>query len=121
MGIFRSYFSKNNTLIKYNETNNSQNPVTEISYGTERKQVTRYIFDIDLEPLKDRIRNGLINPNKIQKHILYLTNTIKYSPQYIGNRSYDSSIQRTSGFDLELFNISEDWDGGSGYEYIFQM
>ncbi len=119
MGIFRSYFSKNNTLIKYNETNNSQNPVTEISYGTEQKQVTRFIFDIDLNSLKTRIENELINVNKIEKHILHLTNTIKYSPEYIGNRSYDSSIQRTSGFDLDLFNISEDWEEGSGYDFIY--
>jgi hypothetical protein len=48
MSVFRSYFLKNNTLIDNNLTNNSQNPVTEISYGTFDKQVSRLIFDVDL-------------------------------------------------------------------------
>ena len=55
MSVFRSYFSKNDTLIEGNYTNNSQNPVTEISYGTFDKEVTRFIFDVDLSNLNQRI------------------------------------------------------------------
>lgn len=119
MSIFRSYFSKNNTLISNNVTNNSQNPVTEISYGTADKQVSRFIFDIDLTNLRDRISNGYINPNRIKKHILYMTNTISYVQQYLGKKSYSSSIERASSFDLDVFNLKQDWDEGSGYDFIY--
>ena len=128
MSRFRSYFSKNTTLIGRNNdtgdtfnnlTNNSQNPVTEISYGTYFQQVSRFIFDIDLQPLLDRINSGIINPNKITKHILRMTNTIRYSPEYIGKRSYLSTIQRASAFELDVFNITEDWTEGSGYDFEY--
>jgi len=95
------------------------NPVTEISYGTYEKQVSRFIFDVDLTNLQQRISQGFINPNRIVKHILHMTNTISYAPQYVGKKSYLSTIQRASSFNLELFNINEDWDNGSGYEFIY--
>lgn len=119
MSIFRSYFSKNNTLIARNVTNNSQNPVTEISYGTPEMEVSRFIFDVDLSNIKERLSNGLIGSDRIVKHVLHMTNTIRYAPKYIGRKSYDSNIQRASSFDLELFNINQEWDEGSGYDVIF--
>jgi hypothetical protein len=120
MSVFRSYFSKNNTLIKNNRTNNGQNPVTEISYGTITNLVTRFIFDIDLEPIKARIQQGIINENRITKHILTMTNTIAAAPKYIGKKSYSESINRASSVQLELFNITQDWDGGAGYDFIYE-
>ena len=119
MSIFRSYFLKNNTLIGNNLTNNSQNPVTEISYGTLNEQPTRFIFDIDLLNLIDKINNGDIVPTTGMTHILHMTNTISDAPQYLGKKSYSSSIDRATSFDLELFNINEDWDEGSGYDFIY--
>jgi len=116
MSIYRSYFSKNDTIIKDNYTNNSQNPVTEVSYGTENKQVSRFIFDVDLTELQTKINNGEINQNLISGHTLHLTNTIRYADQYVGKKSYTLDIDRASGFELELFNISESWDEGSGYD-----
>lgn len=119
MSVFRSYFSKNNTLIGSNLSNNSQNPVTEVSYGTFNKQPSRFIFDVDLNNLKKKIDAGFINPNKIVKHVLHMTNTISYAPEYLGKKSYSQSIDRASSFDLDLFNIDEDWDEGSGYDLIY--
>jgi hypothetical protein len=119
MSVFRSYFSKNSTLIENNETNNSQNPVTEIAYGTPNAFVTRFIFDIDLQPLVERIQQGLINPDTIQSHVLKMTNTIRYRPDLIGGKFSDGFTQRTSSFDLELFNVTEDWDEGNGYDFVY--
>jgi len=119
MSIHRSYFSKNNTLISNNLTNNSQNPVTEISYGMVDKQVSRFIFDINLTDLQEKISNGTINPNRIVKHVLHMTNTIGYGQQYVGSKSYSEMIERAMSFDLELFNINEDWDEGNGYDFIY--
>jgi len=119
MSIFRNYFSKNNTIIDNNLTNNSQNPVTEISYGTYNKQVSRFIFDVDLSNLENKIANGLINPNRIVKHVLHMTNTISSAEQYVGKKSYSLSIDRATSFNLEVFNINEDWDEGGGYDFIY--
>lgn len=119
MSTLRSYFSKNTSIISNNLTNNSQNPVTEVSYGTLDKQVSRFIFDVDLDVLRSRIAQGLINPNRIVKHVLHMTNTISYAPQYLGKTSYSEAIQRASSFNLDLFNINQDWDEGSGYDFIF--
>jgi hypothetical protein len=119
MSIFRSYFLKNNGLIDNNQTNNSQNPVHEISYGTFNKQVSRFIFDIDLDDLRSRIDDGFINPNRIVSHVLHMTNTISYASEYLGKKSYSLNIDRASSFDLDIFNINEDWDEGSGYDFIY--
>ena len=119
MSVFRSYFLKNDTLISSNLTNNSQNPVTEISYGSLQQQITRFIFDVDLQNLINKINNGFIIPNSGMTHTLVMTNTIKYSPEYVGKKSYTDSIERASSFDLEVFNINEDWDEGNGYDFIY--
>ena len=119
MSIFRSYFSKNHTLISSNLTNNSQNPVTEISYGSLQQRVTRFIFDIDFQELLDKINSGFIVPNTGMTHTLHLTNTISYAPQYLGKKSYSESIERATSFDLDVFNVDEDWDEGSGYDFIY--
>src|ERR1035437_2720478 len=119
MSIFRSYFSKNNTLISSNLTNNSQNPVMEVSYGTFDRQLSRFIFDIDFDNIKAKIADGSINPNRITKHVLHMTNTIRYAPERLGKKSYLPSINRASSFDLKLFNINQDWDEGSSYEFIY--
>lgn len=119
MSVFRSYFSKNDTLIESNLTNNSQNPVTEISYGTLNKQVSRFIFDVSLDNLLGRITDGTINPERIVKHVLHMTNTIRYAPQFIGKKSYSLNINRASSFSLDLFNVTEDWQEGNGYTFTY--
>ena len=119
MSVFRSYFSKNNTLISTNETNNSQNPVTEVSYGSLQQRLTRFIFDVDLDDLLDKIYDSQIIPNATMTHTLHMTNTIRYASEYLGKKSYSQSIERASSFDLDLFNIDEDWDEGSGYDFIY--
>lgn len=119
MSYFRSYFLKNNTLIGNNLTNNSQNPVTEISYGTVNKQVSRFIFDVDLQDLSNKISDGTINPERIVRHVLHMTNTINNATQYIGKKSYALNIDRATSFQLELFNVNEDWDEGGGYDFVY--
>lgn len=118
MRKFRSYFTKCNTLIKDSEVNTSQNPVTEIIYGGENKKITRFIFSVDFSKLIDRINSGYINKDDIVSHKLHMTNTINYLPKYIGKKTYTKNIDRASSFILELFNVEEDWDEGSGYDFV---
>jgi hypothetical protein len=120
MSIYRSYFLKNTSIVSSNLTNSSQNPVTEISYGTEFADVSRFIFDVDLSNLGAKIAQGLLIPNASMKHVLHMTNTISYAPQYIGRKSYSTNINRASSFDLDFFNINQEWDEGSGYDLIYR-
>jgi hypothetical protein len=119
MSIFRSYLRKNNSLISNNSTNCSQNPVTEISFGTYNKEVSRFIFDVDLDDLTIKINDGIINSNRIVSHTLHLTNTITNAPQYIGKKSYSLNIDRATSFELDFFNIDQDWDEGGGYDFNY--
>ena len=118
MSIIRSYFNKSNNIVKGVYSNSSKNPVMEISaFGSSEKIPSRYLFDIDLTLLNKKISNGIINQNNC-KHYLNMTNTIRYSHDYIGNKSYNN-IVRASSFDLDVFNIKENWDEGSGYDFSF--
>lgn len=119
MSTYRSYLSKTNSIITNNLTNNAQNPVAEISFGSLEQRVSRLIFDVDLNELMDKINKGLIIPNTGMTHTLHFTNTISYAQQYIGKKSYSDSIERASNFNLELFNINEEWDEGNGYDFIY--
>jgi hypothetical protein len=73
MSYFRSYFEKNNTLIKNTQVNTSKNPTTEIFYGSA---YSRFIFKIDLTELQSMIDNGDLVVNDNTKHYLKMTNTI---------------------------------------------
>jgi hypothetical protein len=119
MSIFRSYFNKSNNIISGIRSNSAKNPVMEISaYGVDVKKPSRYIFDVNLEGLIDKVNKGIITQNNC-RHYLNMTNTIRYSSENIGNKSYSNNIVRASSFNLELFNINEDWDEGSGYSFNY--
>lgn len=120
MGIFRSYFNKSNNIVSGVYANSSKNPVMEVSaYGLDNKRPSRYIFDINLDGLIEKVNNGIITENNCN-HYLNMTNTIRYSPDTIGIKSYSDSIVRASSFTLEIFNLDEDWDEGSGYDFSFE-
>lgn len=118
MRRFRSYFSKNNTIVKNSHLNSSQNPVTEIVYGGG--VVSRFLCKIDLKPLIQRINQGYINPENIIAHKLVLVNSIRnIGDRYIGKKSYSQNIERATGFTLECFNIENEWNEGTGYDLVF--
>ena len=119
MSVYRSYFSKNNTLIESNLTNNALNPVTQITYGTPLAKVSRFLFDVDLSGLRDKMAQGLINPQRISAHTLHMTNTIRYAPQFTGLKIDSLNVERASSFTLDLFNINQNWQEGNGYEFTF--
>lgn len=119
MSIFRSYFNKSNNIISGVRSNSSKNPVMEISaYGSDAKKPSRYIFDIDFTKLAEKVNNGIITPNNT-KHYLNMINTIKYSPEYIKDKSYSNNIVRASSFIIDLFNIKQSWDEGTGYNFNY--
>jgi hypothetical protein len=120
MGVYRSYFSKNNTLVGGSLINSAKNPVTDISYGGLNGKPSRFIFDIDYKGLVGRINDGIIEPKTIKKHYLRMQNTIRFSPEYIGKDGYSSNFKRANQFTLNLFNVTEDWTEGVGYDLNFE-
>ena len=94
MSIIRTYFTKNNTIITDNRINNSQNPVTEISYGLN-KQVSRYIFDVDFDSLKNKLVNKGYNEQSIKHHKLVLYNTICTDKSYTGTKFQDNTDRKS--------------------------
>lgn len=118
MSLFRSYFSKNNCLINGNYTNNANNPAIEIStVDISDKKQSRYIFDINLNNLLNKVNSGLIKQDNV-KHYLVMTNTINHAPDRNSINTFEGFL-RASSFNLELFNVDEDWDAGSGYDIVY--
>ena len=113
MSYFRSYFEKNNTILKDLRVNTAKNPNTEIFYGLG---FSKYIIKIDLEDLKTRIDDGEFVLDANTKHYLHLTNTI-FGDEALLGRTNGKGRERTASFDLIIFPIREFWDEGVGFDY----
>lgn len=113
MSYFRSYFEKNNTLIKNTQVNTSKNPTCEIFYGSA---YSRFIFKIDLTELQLMIDNGDLIINDNTKHYLKMTNTI-FGDEGLKGQNRQTGRDRATSFRLELFEITEDWNEGYGFDY----
>ena len=132
MSINNSYFSKNNTLISNSFTNTGRNPVTELFYGNLATSeypsgYSRFIFDLDLTLLKQKITNKIIPTGctSTLKHTLRMTNTSTFDLELLNTRTSQSRLRATS-FDLVLFRIPyvdndpaqpQQWDEGVGYDF----
>lgn len=113
MSYFRSYFEKNNTIIKGAKTNTAKNPTTEIFYGSS---FSRFIFKVDFTELINKIINKELILNPETTHTLHLTNTIFGDETFLGAER-GTGKQRTSSFNLILFKVPQDWDEGVGFDY----
>jgi len=132
MSINNSYFSRNNTIVSRNFTNTGRNPVTEIFYGSLSfdqypSGFSRFIFDLDLELLKEKVSDGTISTdcNDPIKHILRMTNVSGFDPKLL-NTETSQLRRRATSFDLILFripfinddpNLPQVWDEGVGYDF----
>jgi len=124
MSINNSYFSKNNTLISNSFTNTGQNPVTELFYGSVINTqypngYSRFIFDLDLTLLSEKVLDGTISMNcgGEVKHTLRMINTSSFNDFL--NTETSQGRQRATSFDLILFRIPSPqlWDEGVGYDF----
>lgn len=131
MSINNSYFSKNNTIISNSLTNTGRNPVTEIFYGSLATSqypngYSRFIFDLDLTLLREKISDGTIQTgctNNIT-HTLKMVNTSTFNIEELNTTTSQGRLRSTS-FDLILFRIPpvvrttdpQSWDEGVGYDF----
>lgn len=116
MSYFRSYFEKNNTIIKKMAVNTAKNPTTEIFYGSS---FSKFIFKVDLTDLQNKINNGDYVIDNNTKHYLKMTNTIFGNETFLG-APRGNARERASSFDLILFKIDEYWDEGVGFDYEYE-
>jgi hypothetical protein len=125
MSINNSYFSKNNTLISNSLTNTGRNPVTELFYGTLATSqypngFSRFIFDLDLTLLQEKVADGTISTTCIDgmTHTLRMVNTSTFNLEQLNTTTSQGRLRATS-FDLILFRIpgNQMWDEGVGYDF----
>ena len=133
MSINNSYFSRNNTILSNVYTNTGKAPVTQLYFGNINPEnptpvYSRFIFDIDLSLLQQKISDGIIQTGctTAMTHTLIMTNTIFSSPDLLTSTRFGGDITRGSGFDLILFRIpltsgntgsEQTWDEGLASVY----
>ena len=132
MSIYKSYFKRNDTLIFNSYTNTGRNPVVELFFGrvdnlNSPKGYSRFIFDIDLEDLQNKLANGEISTGCTEgmTHTLRMTNTSSFDKDLL-NSTWSNGRRRATSFDLVLFRIPkvsgstgdlQTWDEGVGQDY----
>jgi len=132
MSIHNSYFSRNNTIVYNSYVNTGRNPVMQLYYGdgglANPVGYSRFIFDIDLTSLREKIAQGIISTNCLNSemtHTLKMTNTSSFNNELLNTSMPDGSMRATS-FDLILFRIPpvnfdpalpQTWDEGVGYDF----
>ena len=89
---------------------------------------SRFIFDLDLTSLREKIAQGIISTNCLNSemtHTLKMTNTSSFNNELLNTSMPDGSMRATS-FDLILFRIPpvnfdpalpQTWDEGVGYDF----
>lgn len=113
MSYFRSYFEKNNTIIKNKSVNTAKNPTTEIFYGSG---FSKFLFKVDFTDLIAKVQDGDLVVNSDTKHYLKMTNTVSGDSKLVGQKR-NTGRERTTSFDLIVFQIPENWDEGIGFDY----
>ena len=132
MSILRSYFGRNDTLLSNTYTNTGRNPVVELNFGSSDLVVpnfgfTRFIFDLDLDLLQEKLATGEISTGctSAMTHTLTMTNTSSFDDDLL-NTNMSNGRKRATSFDLILFRIPKFsgttgtpqlWDEGVGYDY----
>lgn len=123
MNILRSYFNKDTVLVRNSCVNTGKNPIAEIYHGgstnPDRLKFSRYIFNVDLTEIIDRVNSNEYNINELN-HKIYLTNTSCFDLEMFCKTVNSScgEVKRAASFNLILFEIPEFWDEGNGYDYI---
>ena len=115
--VIRTYFDKSNTIISNSNVNTGLNPVTELFYGgaITQQKYTRFLFHFDEARLKNFYTGGTFTELSNLKHTLRMTNTGAFDKDLLNTGM--GSKDRTTSFDLIVFKINQDWDGGVGYDY----
>jgi hypothetical protein len=111
--VLKTYFTKNNTIVKNSNVNTGLNPIAELFYGGNNLY-SRFLFQIDETRLKNLYTGGTYTDLTKLTHTLKMTNTGSFDKDLL-NKGIGSK-ERTSSFDLIVFKINQEWDNGTGYD-----
>lgn len=115
--VLKTYFSKNNTIVKNSNVNSGLNPIAELFYGGSGIY-SRFLFQIDEARLQGFYNDGTYPDLTKLKHTLRMINTGAFDKDLL-NKGIGSKA-RTTSFDLIVFKINQPWDNGTGYDLSFQ-
>jgi len=115
--VIRTYFDKNNTIVKNSNVNTGLNPVTELFYGGDvgSETYSRFLLYFDETRLKSLYTGGTFTDLTKLTHTLRLTNTASFDTSLL-NGTMGGKARATS-FDLIVFKVNQLWDNGCGYDY----
>jgi hypothetical protein len=78
MGLLRTYFSKDTTIVRNSCVNTGRNPVTELFYAGSTNindtRYSRYIFDVNIDDIRNKVNNNEISISGMT-HTIKMTNT----------------------------------------------
>lgn len=116
--VIRTYFDKNNTIVRNSSVNTGLNPVSELFYGGDvgTESYSRLLFHFDETRLKSLYTGGTFTDLSKLTHTLRMTNTGSFDTSLLNGTM--GCKDRASSFDLILFTISQPWDNGCGYDYV---
>ena len=123
MGILRTYFSKDNTIVRNSNVNTGRNPIIELFHGgslnPNEVKYSRYIFDLDFSQILERLNTKEIGSVDNTRHTLKITNTSCFDQEQFCRtvNSCIGDVKRATCFDLILFEVPESWCEGNGYDY----
>lgn len=108
---FRTYFDKDNTIVKDSYLNLGSDPMTELFYGGtyEKPTYSRYLFHFPIDRLKSLYNNCLLGDLTKVKHKLVLKPT-RFKDSCFKN--FDTCL--ATSYNLCLFPINQDWEEGCG-------
>lgn len=121
--VTRTFLSKSNTIISNSDFNVGLNPTADLFYGGI---YSRFIFQFDLLRIQSLINDGTYPNINLLTHKLHFINcaSVGINSQTDRNNrnsrvyaNYPAEKQRTSSFELILFPITQNFDGGAGYDY----
>tara|TARA_R110000782_G_scaffold65140_1_gene132663 strand:- start:3113 stop:4504 length:1392 start_codon:yes stop_codon:yes gene_type:complete len=115
--VIRTFFDKNNTIVKNQLVNTGLNPVTELFYGDSfgSEKYSRFLFHFDGTRLINLYTGGTYTDLTKLKHTLRMTNTASFDTDLLNSTM--GSKERASSFDLIVFEVNQIWDNGVGYDY----
>lgn len=120
MGIYRTYFDKNNTIVQNSYVNTAKNPVSELFFGNG---FSRFLFYCSFDEIKAKYDAGVFQTGTT-KHYLKIKNTSNFDVSQrlsVYNDIVFSDKYRASSFDLELKTTKENWDEGTGYDFQYNI
>ncbi len=120
--VIKTYFDKNNTIIRNDLTNTARNPVAELFYGGDVTDLkySRFIFHFDESRLKSLYTGNTFPDLTKMTHTLKMINTGAFDTDLLGatvGGGMCGPKVRTTSYDLILFKVNQFWDEGIGYDY----